>query len=507
MITNISNNLKWLEENSNELNNILRGIERETLRIDIHGKLSLTPFPKFIGSPLTNRWITTDFSESSLEFITPSSNNINYLINFLNDSYHFITKYIDNERMWPFSMPNLLNYEPNIPIAQYGNSKLGKKKSLYRIGLKNRYGSAMQAISGVHYNFSLPSNFWKLWNKKNNITKKNTSNEYLKIIRNYHRFGWLIPYLFGSSPMISPYFIKKQNNIHYLKKNNKGDFYAPWSTSLRLSNLGYQNQSKLQLNMTFNNIKEYLFYLNYALHTTSPKFKKIGLKNKQGEYNQINTNILQIENEFYTAVKPKRILNPGESYLTSLYKKGIQYIEIRSLDVNPFTPIGINKQQILLLDVFLIWCLMLESPIMTKNELKITYENWNRVIFEGRKPKQHIILYNEYKQFPLATISNLIFQDLLLIANILDKNCNSKQYYLVCIELMKSIENPDLTYSAQILEKTLHQGIHKSGIDLANQYYYQFKNKLLNKSSEKIFSQECNQSLIKQQKIENNSLL
>ncbi|CAL4323746.1 Glutamate--cysteine ligase [Buchnera aphidicola (Eriosoma grossulariae)] len=502
MIPTLSNELKWLKDNVITLKNICRGIERETLRINLDGQLSNIPHPFFLGSALTNKWITTDFSESSLEFITPVNNDINFLLNFLNHSYHFVSQNIINERMWPLSIPLLPKNENMIPIAQYGSSKIGEKKTIYRQGLKNRYGSSMHMISGIHYNFSLSLDFWKKWKKINNHKINYISEGYFKIIRNYHRFGWIIPYLFGSSPTLCSNLIKNKKNIHYLKKNKKVDFYAPWSTSLRLSNFGYKNYSHTKLNMKFNSLNEYLFNLKYAINTPFEKFEKIGLKNSIGLYNQLNTNILQMENELYTPVRPKILLKSGESYLKKLSKKGIEYIEIRSLDINPFYPIGINKEQILFLDLLLIWCLLIHSPFLTKTELKIVYENWNRVIFEGRKPNQHILINKNKDSVSLMTIGKTIFQDLFKIAEILDLNNNNNNYYNVCLELIKYFDNTELTYSAQLLDKLIKYGIKNTGLELANKYYEYYKLKPLNKNINDLFLKESKRSIKEQDIIE-----
>ncbi|CAL4323858.1 Glutamate--cysteine ligase [Buchnera aphidicola (Eriosoma lanigerum)] len=505
MISNLSNKIQWIQDNPTILKNIKRGIERETIRINLDGQLSYTPHPNFLGSALTHKWITTDFSESSLEFITPSCNNINYILQFLKNTYHFVTQNIINERMWPLSMPpNLPINENLIPIAQYGSSPVGIIKSIYRNGLRNRYGSSMNMISGVHYNFSLPEKFWKIWKQCQNKQYETNyiSSGYFHIIRNYHRFGWIIPYLFGSSPTICSNLLKNKKNIKHLKKTKKTGFYAPWSTSLRLSPIGYQNQSNTNLNITFNYLDEYLNTLKYAINTPFPKFVKIGLKNSFGMYNQINTNILQMENEFYTPIRPKRVLKHKESYLEALYQKGIEYIEVRSLDVNPFSPIGISKTEILLLDLFLIWCSLIKSPTMTLTELNITKENWNRIIFEGRKPNQSIIINSTKKNVSLVTISKMIFYDLFKIAEILDKNYKNNDYYNVCKKLIKYFDHPDLTYSSKILNIIIENGIQETGLKLSNQYYNQFKIKKLNPIINKKLFKESFLSIRKQNHLE-----
>ncbi|WAI18446.1 MAG: glutamate--cysteine ligase [Buchnera aphidicola (Acyrthosiphon caraganae)] len=509
MIQDISKKIAWLKANPKMLKGIFRGIERETLRIQKNGNFSKKTHPYLIGSALTHRWITTDFSENLLEFITPTSDNIDYLLSFLTDLHSFTASKIKNEYMWPFSMPYFSNDKTHIQIAQYGSSNLGKMKTTYRIGLKNRYGDLINTISGVHYNFSLPTFFWKNWteNKKKENNSDYISAGYLNLIRNYYRFGWIIPYLFGSSPAISPNFLKKTKTKYKFKKNKEDIFYLPWSTSLRLSDIGYTNTKILDLNIMFNDFHQYIESLKNALETPSKKFINIGLRDIDGNFKQLNTNILQIENELYTQIRPKRTTKNGESLVEALKNRGIEYIEIRSLDINPFSPIGISKNQILLLDLFLIWCALIESPKVDKTDFLLITKNWEKIIYEGRKPNQKIYINNKYETKTLIEISDIIFKDLNEIALVLDGNSKNFLYQTVCEEIRLFFHNPELTYSAQCLNFLTKTGIKKTGLCLARQYHKEFirKNKLnLNKS---ILEKETIRSHQKQIQIEKEDFL
>ena len=159
-MTEFAARLERVAQNQEVFKSFGRGVERETLRYHQDGHLATTPHPVELGSAYANNWITTDFSESLLEFITPVSSNISTLTAQLEDIHHFTQTKLGEEKMWPLSMPCYVGSEDDINLAQYGSSNSGKMKTLYREGLKHRYGSLMQIISGVHFNFSFPESFW-----------------------------------------------------------------------------------------------------------------------------------------------------------------------------------------------------------------------------------------------------------------------------------------------------------------------------------------------------------
>ncbi|QFQ32572.1 glutamate--cysteine ligase [Buchnera aphidicola (Aphis fabae)] len=502
MIEDISKKITWLEKHSSILKNISRGIERETLRIKKNGNFSNTQHPYDIGSALTHQWITTDFSENLLEFITPNTNNIDYLLIFLKDLHSFVAYKNSNELMWPFSIPYIYKKSTNIQIAKYGTSNYGAFKTLYRKGLKIRYGDLKNTISGIHYNFSLPTTFWP---KDTTEKTDNISSGYLNLIRNYYRFGWIIPYLFGSSPAILENFIT--NKKYKFQKNKEGILYLPWSTSLRLSDMGYTSTSIEDLNITFNNLESYINCLKKAMNTPSKKFSDLGLINKLGEFQQLNTNILQLENELYTQIRPKRTTNYGESLLDALKDRGIEYVEIRSLDINPFSSIGINKNQILILDLFLIWCSLMDAPKTKKTDFYFITKNWNKIIFEGRKPNQKIYI-NENKKYKLKKIGKRIFQDLKKIAIILDNQSKNEEYQKVCDKKILFFEYPELTYSAKFLKLFIENNrIKKTGLNLANTYHNQFINQFYYNSHKQILENETIRSHQKEIELEKNETL
>lgn len=153
MIPDVSQALAWLEKHPQALKGIQRGLERETLRVNADGTLATTGHPEALGSALTHKWITTDFAEALLEFITPVDGDIEHMLTFMRDLHRYTARNMGDERMWPLSMPCYIAEGQDIELAQYGTSNTGRFKTLYREGLKNRYGALMQTISGVHYKF------------------------------------------------------------------------------------------------------------------------------------------------------------------------------------------------------------------------------------------------------------------------------------------------------------------------------------------------------------------
>ena len=267
MIPDVSQALAWLEKHPQALKGIQRGLERETLRVNADGTLATTGHPEALGSALTHKWITTDFAEALLEFITPVDGDIEHMLTFMRDLHRYTARNMGDERMWPLSMPCYIAEGQDIELAQYGTSNTGRFKTLYREGLKNRYGALMQTISGVHYNFSLPMAFWqaKCGDISGADAKEKISAGYFRVIRNYYRFGWVIPYLFGASPAICSSFLQGKPTSLPFEKTECGMYYLPYATSLRLSDLGYTNKSQSNLGITFNDLYEYVAGLKQAI--------------------------------------------------------------------------------------------------------------------------------------------------------------------------------------------------------------------------------------------------
>ncbi|ELY6343689.1 glutamate--cysteine ligase [Cronobacter muytjensii] len=503
MIPDVSQALAWLTEHPEALKGIRRGLERETLRVTPEGELATTGHPESLGAALTHKWITTDFAEALLEFITPVDGDIDHMLTVMRDIHRHTARMLGDERMWPLSMPCYIKEGQDIELAQYGTSNIGRFKTLYRSGLKNRYGALMQTISGVHYNFSLPLAFWqaKCQVEDAGSGKEAISAGYFRLIRNYYRFGWVIPYLFGASPAICSSFLQGKPTTLPFEKTDCGMYYLPYATSLRLSDLGYTNKSQSNLGITFNDLHSYVAGLKRAIKTPSEEYAALGLK-KEGEYLQINTNILQIENELYAPIRPKRVTRDGESPSDALLRGGIEYIEVRSLDINPFSPIGVDENQVRFLDLFMVWCALADAPEMSSDELLCTRTNWNRVILEGRKPGLTLGIGCETAQFPLEKVGKDLFRDLRRVAQTLDGINGGQEYQQVCDRLVACFDDPELTYSAQILRSMIENGIGGTGRELADRYRTMLREEPLQALQEEDFRKEQAASLARQREIE-----
>ncbi len=458
------------------LKDIKRGVEREALRINPNGTLAQTPHPKPLGSALTHESITTDFSESLLEFITPPEASSAKTVAQLQDIHRFVADNIEEEQIWPLSMPCFIDDETEIPIAYFGESNVGKMKRVYRIGLKNRYGSMMQAIAGVHFNFSLPESFWALWAKQNGTThsQDQTSAEYFGLIRNYRRLCWLIPYLYGASPALCSSFLTGKEHSLPFKKVGKGTLYMPYATSLRMSDLGYTSAEQSSLKICYNELDNYVRLLREAMSTPSTRFERFA-SGEGGNYQQLNHNIIQIENELYSPIRPKQPTESMEKPTDALVRRGISYIEVRALDVNPFSAIGISDSQFDFLDVFLLSCLLMPSDALDEQQLNEAKENMDRVVLEGRNPE--LMLTENGNPVSLPQWSEKLFAYFGQAATLLDEANNTKQYTKAVSDEYAKIQNPALTPSGKMLQSLLDGDKDNSifGLELAQKYSNEMK--------------------------------
>ncbi len=439
------------------LRGITRGFERETLRVGADGKLVLTPHPPALGSKLTHPWITTDYSEALLEFITPPSQSPDFPLQFLRDIHRFTVTQLGDEYLWAGSMPCMLAREDaDIPIAHYGSSNKARFKHVYREGLGLRYGRTMQTIAGVHYNWSLPEAFWMALRDcagAKGTVQEFISERYFGLVRNFLRYGWLVPYLFGASPALCASFLHGQKST--LQELLPGTLYGPYATSLRMSDLGYQNRAQSNLHVSFNSLREYAQALDQAIHTPDPFYQQLGVRDGD-HWKQLNANLLQIENEFYAGMRPKRVGRHGERPAKALMAYGVEYVEMRLFDLNPMFDVGIAPEQSVFADVLLLMCMFRDSPPISAREQAENDENKRRVVNQGRQPDLQLWVHN--REQPFRALANELFDEMAPFAEVLDNAYGGERYRSVMAQLRERITHPDTTPSAQVLEASREAG-------------------------------------------------
>lgn len=436
------------------LKGILRGLEKESLRVTSAGTLAQTDHPSGLGSALKHPHITTDYSESLLEFITEPFDNIPALLQQLDDIHRFTYQELakTGERLWPASMPSQLPADADIPVARYGSSNSGVMKTIYRIGLGHRYGRSMQTIAGVHYNFSLPDDFWRELQQQegdNQNLQDFKTQRYFALIRNFRRYFWLLVYLFGAAPAVNNEFVAGRK--HRLKPlgDDQQTQHLPFATSLRMGDLGYQSDAQQSLFVCYNHVSSYLNTLCGAITQPHPAYEKIGVKDEAGNYKQLNASLLQIENEFYSSIRPKRTTHSGETALQALRLRGVEYIEVRCVDLNPYEPLGVTAEQLRVIDAFLIYCLLSDSPHTPHNEYAEWQENQKRIVYSGRDPE--LKLLRDGKEVSFKGWAQEILDHSLACAKLLDQSYGGEDYVQAVNNQYAKLDKPEVTPSARVL--------------------------------------------------------
>lgn len=488
---------------SDALRGGLKGIEKESLRVVPDGFLSSKPHPAALGSALTNRYITTDFSEALLEFVTPAFSTTWEALQCVCDIHQFTYSHLDNEMLWSASMPCLIPDDDGIPLAQFGTSNVGRMKTIYRRGLGYRYGRQMQVIAGVHFNYSLPSEFWPLYQQvlgSNQDADEFRSDRYLGLIRNFRRMGWLVLYLFGASPALCKSFASAASVN--LKSLNADTYFEPYGTSLRMSDLGYSNQNQSLINISLNSLDDYVDDLSKAICTPERSYEAIGVK-VDGRYKQLNANLLQIENEFYSSIRPKRVTRSGEQPTAALRREGIEYVEIRSLDINLFDPAGINQNTMRFIEAFLIYCLLEDSPKLDDAGLDEISGNHAGMARRGRAPDFRLLRDGE--TLTVRAWADEILANVLAVAEVIDGR-EENQSYVDAVRLMqKLIDNPDETPSARVLTdlEDTQSSFFEYALELSKSHREYFESITpLEEARRASFEIEVAESLRRQQEIE-----
>ncbi len=435
-----------------------RGIEREALRVTPSGSLALTPHPAFLGSKLTHPLITTDFCESQLELITGVHQKSEDVLGQLLDTHRFVYSGLSEELIWSASMPCVLQKGDEIPLAYYGESNLGRLKTTYRNGLGHRYGRAMQTICAVHYNFSFSDDFWENLQQLEGATgslQDFRSKRYFDLARNFRRYSWMLTYLFGASPAVCNSFLRGRE--HALDQLDEGTAYLPFATSLRSGNLGYQSDTQSEkLKVCYNSLDSYVRSIAQGICEEYPKYRDIGTRSGD-EYLQVNQNVLQSEAEFYSTIRAKCVPPKGKNFLAHLLEVGVEYIEVRLLDVNPYLPLGIDDTQIHFLDTFLTWCLLTDSPLHDDLLCNEVQENMRATVREGRNPD--LLIHDNGTQRSLREWGESVLSQLKTVALALDEAAGSNRHAQSLLVQGEKFSDADKTPSGAILQDLRSQSI------------------------------------------------
>ncbi len=507
-----SSRLKYIiaHQQQHLLKHGLKGIEKESLRIDSSGCISQSDHPASLGAALTHPHITTDYSEALLEFITPPFSDINESLLFMQHIHRFVYQHLHDQMLLTTSMPCGIDGDDSIRIAEYGTSNIGQMKHVYRKGLWYRYGRTMQAIAGIHFNYSVPIALWPLLHQQSgsfDSLDHFISESYFGLIRNFQRQDWLILYLFGASPAICKKFFKSRPQLMaQFDEFDRYTLYHPYATSLRMSDIGYKSKNQEQLNIDYNSLDGYVKTLSAAIETPYPEYEKIGVK-VDGEYRQLNANILQIENEFYSTIRPKQIANSGEKPTLALKRRGVRYVEVRSLDLDLFNPIGIDADTSRFIEAFLLHCLLQDCPDQQHDEYAQNNRNQLKVANEGRKPG--LMLEHADGQISLQDWATQILQSMHPICEILDQEEKGHPYQDALTHFFTVVKDPNLTPSAKMLAEMREQEIPfgRYVLDISAQHDKNFKQQPLPEERQHYFKELARMSHLKQKEIENNDRL
>jgi glutamate--cysteine ligase len=479
-------------------------LEKESLRVSPDGSIAQTPHPRALGSALTHPFITTDYSEALLEFITPPLPALDQALAFLRDTHQFVYHHLGEEYLWATSMPCVVAGEQSIPIAQYGESNAGMMKTVYRRGLGHRYGRMMQVIAGVHFNYSVPAEFWPIYRELEQSTaplQSFISQSYFQMIRNLLRLGWLIPYLFGASPAICKTFLEGQPTR--LDAFDPYTYYEPFATSLRMGDIGYQNSQEVStgIRANYDSLDAYVASLTRAIGTPCPDYQKIGVV-INGAWEQLNANILQIENEYYSTVRPKQLVEGMEKPTLALKRRGVRYVELRSLDVNAFDPLGISEEQLLFLEAFMLFCLLSDSPPIAGQERRAIDSNQELTAHYGRDPQLKLqrngrsILLREWAEQTLDVMSGIF--------ELLERASGHSGYRASLAEQRARVRDPERTPSARMLEemRTTGESFHQFAKRMSLKHGRYFNSLPVPEAHYQMLDREARRSLATQQEME-----
>ncbi|SEO63067.1 glutamate-cysteine ligase [Amphibacillus marinus] len=448
----------------------LWGIERETQRTTEIGYISELPHPISFGNKLTNKQITVDFSENQLEFVTAPHPSPELALRELAEIQAYAETEIGDELLWPFSMPPRLPDEEDIPIAVFPETDEGIQKEIYRRGLALRYGKRLQMISGIHYNFSFSQELIQYLYLRSGASSSFvtfSNNLYLRVSRQFIKHRWLLIYLFGASPVAdSSYDSEMQKKLNYqcdLKVEKEK--FNKYATSLRASRYGYSNEVEACYQVSYNHLADYQKDVKRLLATPSAHFAKLGMM-RNGKQVQLNYNIIQNESEFYAPIRIKQKVKGGKTQLDAIMKRGIGYLEIRTLDIDPFDRYGIQRDTIHFVHLFLLYCLLINDEQLTEKQQSLANENHEYIALFGRKPTLKLTLANN-SAILAQDWAKQILNEMFKLADFLDTEAGF--YQSIVRGQLEKVVNYSLLPSQRIADElaAYPNSYLEFGIDLA----------------------------------------
>lgn len=490
------------------------GLEKETLRIDANGKIAQSDHPVALGSALCNAQITTDFSEALLEMVTPPCASVSHALEHMVGIHQFILPRLNSgEGLWNTSMPCIIDGDDSIRIGQYGSSNTGIMKHVYRRGLGLRYGRRMQAIAGIHFNYSMPEKSWPLWQSMHSIAPHSEFSPatlgYFHMTRNLMRIGWLVPYLFGSSPAICQTFLPSGADSD-LATLNKHTRYAPFGTSLRMGEIGYRYKEDAPINLSVrhDNFEHYLSDIYAHVTNSHNAYEQAGVTDSTGHHQQLTANRLQIENEYYSSVRPKQIPAKGEMPLLALKRSGVRYLELRSVDVNIYDPAGMQVEQLAMLEMLMLFAWLADSPPLMPSEMDVNKHNVQTVAHRGREAG--LALECGKKSVQLVDWGQHILESLGPIAQWMDschqENGTQNLYQTSLAAQIAKLQDPSLTPSARIVDElATHGSFYKMAVHYSSVHQDTLLKQSTNEALQSTLAQLVPESLAAQKALEANS--
>ncbi|MFK8080193.1 MAG: glutamate--cysteine ligase [Granulosicoccus sp.] len=500
------------------------GLEKECLRVSASGGISQRDHPETLGRALTHPFITTDFSEALLEMVTPPCDSAPEAMEFLTAIHQFIVNRLPaGEHIWNTSMPCILRGGQSVRIGEYGSSNSGQMKHAYRRGLGLRYGRRMQAIAGVHFNFSMPECAWNIrrqldaqhpdlgdcesqWQQLGDKEQQRLRSQgYFQMMQNLLRVGWLVPYLFGASPAICASFLNDGEGEE-LDVWNGSTRYAPYGTSLRMGKIGYRyrEDQPIDLSVRHTDIDAYIEDVIGHVSSEHPAYKTLGLLDENGEFQQLSTSRLQIENEFYSTVRPKQIARAGELPIHALRERGIRYLELRSVDVDLAQPNGLELEQVAMLEMLMMFAWLAKPESLDAEELQACTRNVQTVAHRGREPE--LQLETRQGLIGLRHWGEQVLETLVPVAQWLDKACEEPLYVRALEQQMSKLASPELTPSAVMLD-----GIKRTGSffeyaqSLSKKHHQYYQEQPVNDAVQAILASKVTESFDKQTQLEADS--